>query len=142
MASYLRLLAEHHGLQFLGGGELRGHEVLAAAQAVHKYAQTAAIAFLLVDLSAVTTIHIDASEVRRLAEMNIITSSLTPGTRLAVVAHQDWMFGLARMWDAYMDRGHWEIELCRDRATAVSWLGLSFGPNEGAIINTFQGPAA
>ena len=142
MASYLRLLAEHHGLQFLGGGELEGHDVLAAAQAVHQYAQTAAIAFLLVDLSAVTTVHIEAAEVRNLAEMNIMTSSLSPGTRLAVVAQQDWMFGLARMWDAYMDRGHWEIELCRDRTTAVSWLGLSFGPNDGAIISTFQGPAA
>jgi hypothetical protein len=41
---------------------------------------------------------------------------------VAVVAAQELLFGLSRMWEMLADETGWESMICRDRGDAEAWI--------------------
>jgi hypothetical protein len=51
-----------------------------------------------------------------------IASYVSPGFLVAVVAKQSAVFGLARMWQAYIEGIGWEIDIFLSLEGAQSWI--------------------
>lgn len=60
--------------------------------------------------------------VRESSQRAVDLASLLEGSRLALVAGQDAMFGLNRMFQAYADESPLTISVFRERAAAEQWL--------------------
>jgi len=78
--------------------------------------------FGLSDYSAVTELHVNVEAVKRVVAMSTRTASIIPDTLVAICAPQTYVFGLARMWEIFLDVSHWETHVFKDRDEAVAWL--------------------
>ena len=117
-----QLIDDDTGVLNIGSGSVHGFEILLVAQRVQWLAGSARLTHILTDLTLVTELHISTVEIRELAAVNLVTAQLAPGGRAAIVAPENHVFGLARMWSAFMDDSGWEIRIFRDLVAATSWL--------------------
>jgi len=62
---------------------------------------------------------------RTLAQQDQSFGELLAGTRVAVVAPSDVVFGIVRMWEALSEGGPWEARVFRDYEPALAWLEIS-----------------
>jgi hypothetical protein len=63
------------------------------------------------------------SELSDLADYALTLSRLQAVQRVvALQAKDDLPFGIARMWQVYIDQTGWEVEVFRQRKKAVEWL--------------------
>ena len=76
----------------------------------------------LVDLSDRAEITIDTDAVRQVAEYLNEADDNTPGSRLAMVAKTDAIFGLLRIFEAHREHSNLTIRIFRDRSEAFDWL--------------------
>jgi hypothetical protein len=74
----------------------------------------------LADLSEVTVVDIDQLALSQTAW----TPSFNPGTRRAIIAPSDLVYGLARMFATHSERFGQVVHVFRHRADAEAWLGL------------------
>jgi hypothetical protein len=74
----------------------------------------------LADLTEVTRVDIDQVALSQAAWM----PSFTQGTRRAIIASSDLVYGLARMFATHSERFGQVVHVYRDRADAEAWLGL------------------
>ncbi len=79
---------------------------------------------LFVDYSAATEINVDTKDVGLLVGQYQSRSSLLVGSRCAVVAPSDLIFGLARAWELMSDGHPLTSMIFRTRRQAIAWLGL------------------
>jgi hypothetical protein len=79
----------------------------------------------LLDFGDVERVDVAGEGVRRLVAY--FDRADLPGhhARLAIVAPQDYVFGLARMYEALRGGAPGQIRVFRDRAAAEAWLGLA-----------------
>jgi hypothetical protein len=125
---------------YAGQGAVDGDEILAAARRVESLARSAPIEYLLVDLTGIAEFGMSTDNVRDLAGITRAIATLAPGVRVAIVAPQDHLFGLGRMWGAFMEGSTWNVQICRTPAAAADWLGVLPDPDDGVPID--DGPAA
>lgn len=121
MALEYRLLVQHRVVVTVGTGTL-APEDFAHARRVARADPAFEPSFMqLMDFRRVTRVALDAESVAALAN----ESMFRPGVRKAIVASTDVAFGLARMYEALADsRLHQSVEVFRDAAEALRWLGL------------------
>ena len=81
----------------------------------------------LADFRDVTEAHLGESEVREIVAAEAEVLDLLRGARFALVAPQDFAFGLGRMWEMLAERMPFEGRVFRTLDEAVAWLGLSEG---------------
>jgi hypothetical protein len=95
----------------------------------------------LLDLRGVERLDLGGAAVRRLAAYFDRPNLPNHHARLAIVAPQDYVFGLGRMYEVLRDGAPGQIRVFRGVAEAVAWLGVAptapapDGPNP-------SGPAA
>jgi len=77
----------------------------------------------IVDLSRARGSSIATRVIRDFAQVMREKDRNTPGTKLAFVASGNAAFGLARMFEAYRAHPSFEIQVFRDAAGALRWLG-------------------
>ena len=73
----------------------------------------------LIDCTQVTELRVSSSGVRRVAKTKLFDAT----SRRAIVADQNQVFGMARMFEL-MNGGPEEIRVFRDMKEARRWLGL------------------
>jgi hypothetical protein len=80
----------------------------------------------LVDVTAVTVLDLSIAEAKWIANRGIYS----PTSRLAVLASNPAIFGMARMMDAYhsMATGREQVSVFYDLDAALAWLGLKSLP--------------
>ena len=78
--------------------------------------------FNLSDYSAVERTELSTRAVRQEAEMALGVASINPESIIAIIAPQDILFGLARMWTVFTDEANWETRVFRNRGDAEEWL--------------------
>jgi hypothetical protein len=74
----------------------------------------------LADMTDVTELLVPTNTVRDTA----YDQAFAPGVRRAFVANKDGVFGMARMYALHAESLGQVVEVFRDRAEAVEWLGL------------------
>lgn len=91
----------------------------------------------LVDTREVREVAITLPAARALGHSKLFS----PESRRAYVVRDDVMYGLARMYELYQElRGTRNVRVFRDRAEAVTWLGVTdptpdaANPHEAALI--------
>jgi hypothetical protein len=82
----------------------------------------------LIDMSGVMQIVLPTAErVRQLADLAAAMDVSTAPARLAIVAPDDYAFGLGRMYSAFREtnpQSTKQVAVFRSRANALQWLGL------------------
>ena len=82
---------------------------------------------VLVDFSETTDFDISTSDLERIAALQHQRNETIGSGKMAVVAPTDFVFGLTRMWEAYMDSeapSIMQIMVFRNRGNAIEWLGF------------------
>ena len=79
----------------------------------------------LCDFRDVTEAHLGESEVREIVAAEEGSLDFLTGARIALVAPEDFSFGLARMWEILADRMPFETHVFRSLGEAIAWLGLT-----------------
>jgi hypothetical protein len=80
----------------------------------------------LIDATAVTGIQVDFEAVTRFAE-DRRRYCRARRVKAAVLVTSNVMFGLARMYEQMLENPRVAVEVFRDRAAALAWLGVSPG---------------
>ncbi len=78
------------------------------------------VKFLLLDLREITTVTLTGEEMRTLVR----ETPFGKGTRRAVVASGDHIFGLIRMFHAYDESYQRDFNVFRRVEDAIAWLGI------------------
>jgi hypothetical protein len=93
--------------------------------------------YSLIDLSAVESMNIDFNDVSRVVTQNATIASIAvPGVVIAVASPKDHAFGLARMWEALVERLGWETMAFRSVADAETWIHVRVKQKFGIDLTT------
>ena len=79
--------------------------------------------YTIIDLTSVAAMQLSSDDIRSVVEQNRrIAAIANPGVLLAVAAPKDLGYGLARMWEIFMEQIGWETMTFRSRPEAESWI--------------------
>lgn len=78
--------------------------------------------YSLSDYTAAKKLEISTQKVRQIAECCVRSSIVNPKAIVAVVADQDFIYALARMWEILSDGVRWETMVFRNREEAEAWI--------------------
>jgi len=78
--------------------------------------------YSLTDYTAVKKIEISTEKVRQIAEFCVRSSIANSKAIVAVVANQDLIYGMARMWEIMSDKAKWETMVFKNREEAEAWI--------------------
>jgi hypothetical protein len=88
-----------------------------------------ALRYIVIDEESVGCV-LSTSEARIVAEQDKQIAKLTPqGLVVAVVTPRDVDFGMARMWQVFVEQTGWKTEVFRSRESAAVWLDQTVGEN-------------
>ncbi len=111
------------GSLLVGTGTLTGREILSAINAVHETEEkTRAIVFQIGDFRLVEKVDISSMDIRTISERDIRTSKINRQIITAVVAGEDVVFGLSRMWQAHSDSPSVITSVFRSMDEAEQWI--------------------
>jgi len=97
--------------------------IAANAGFLHTPSEISKWRYTLIDLVAVESMKINYEDVSRVVAQNkMIAGKAVRGVLLAVASPRDLGFGLARMWEALVERVGWETMTCRSVEEAKAWI--------------------
>ena len=119
---------EHHIAQgryivFRAMGAVTGSEIIEANQWLYAGSQNEGPAkFQLWDFSATTQINVDIGLIEKMAAQDKQAAQTISQLFVALVAPEDLIYGLSRMWQAFADDEAIESKIFRDFGNAEIWL--------------------
>ncbi len=78
--------------------------------------------YYLHDLSFVDGLNLTSDEVRNVAEGSIKASKINPNLIVAAIVHEDFHYGMARMYGAYAEETGWDMKAFRSCEEAEAWV--------------------
>lgn len=114
-------LDDGRGVRFHAFGELTDAEFLTTVEAHLRAEDVGKYRYNLSDFTAVETVKLSSRAIFRSAELGR-DSAVRRDLVMAVVADRDFLFGLARMWQAFARSTGWETGVFRSRTEAATWL--------------------
>ena len=78
--------------------------------------------YSLSDYTAVTKTEITIDAIHTVAGYCESASRINPKSVVATVAHQDYIYGMSRMWEILVNSTDWETMVFRNREHAEAWL--------------------
>lgn len=105
-------------------GLVTGDELKAATDEIYRSDQFATLRYMLGDFTQAERLHISTPEVRVIADRDRAAATTNPSIRWVIAAEQDFVFGLARMWEALMNAENIQTHIFRTVAEAREWLGV------------------
>jgi hypothetical protein len=79
--------------------------------------------FAIVDLGLASSLQLSPDEVRKIADRDRDLAVITrPGLPVAVLAPNDVAYGLARMWEVFVENTGWETIIFRTRSEGEDWV--------------------
>jgi len=85
------------------------------------------IKYGLIDFSAMTEFQVSRETVKQLLGINSTMSQYSPGALVAIVAPDEFAFGMSRMWASLAHEIGWKANVFRDRELAMQWLRTELG---------------
>jgi len=124
MACEVALLQNGCGLLFIASGLLTRDDLIECKnRLLASEAHTKQCMYGIVDLSAVSSMQLSASDIKEVAEHDQrVAASIRLGAIVEIVAPTDSEYGLSRMWEILAERTGWETMVFRSRATGLAWL--------------------
>jgi hypothetical protein len=117
------LTADGIGTVFTSSGLLTGQDLLDVDARLHEEVQrNPAIRYLLVDHSAIPEERVDSEAIRELAKRTAKNLEVVSDGIVAIVAPNDVLFGLSRMWEIQAEQPNLLTRVMRTRTEAIAWL--------------------
>jgi len=111
------------GILIAGDGIVTGDDLIAANKTI--YASNEAIKKMkcqLCDFTAVTEFNLSSEDIQNIARYDIEAAKTNPKIVVALVGEKDLIYGLSRMWEAYVSDTGFRTMVFRTRAEAETWL--------------------
>ena len=86
------------------------------------HASAEPLLYILFDGDHATAVDVTVQDLRDIAQQDVRASRELPRLSVAVFAQDPLAYGLARMWQVYVDASGWRTAVFLDRAAAVAWL--------------------
>jgi hypothetical protein len=86
------------------------------------HASAEPLLYILFDGDGATAVDVTVQDIRDIAEQDVNASRKLRQVSVAVFAQDPLSYGLARMWQAYVDASGWRTAVFQARAAAVAWL--------------------
>ncbi len=83
--------------------------------------------FWFSDYSAARLNDVQAEHMQVLGGIALRAATVNPSLLVAILAPDNYPFGMARMWTALSDETGWPVEVCRQRDDAAHWLAQRLG---------------
>jgi len=94
--------------------------------------------FILVDFSDCDSLQFTQEEIKLVAEQDkALRNHLPAGFVVAIIAVRDLQYGLARMWQTYVEESGVTSAICRTAAEAETWLREAALRNHGEKLPSF-----
>jgi len=123
MGIEIRFTADGIGMVWASTGLLTGRDLLDADTRLRDEVTSGrTIRYLLVDHSAIPEESIESGSIQILAEQSEESLELIPDGVVAVVAPNDVLFGLSRMWEQFVEYPRLTTRVMRSRDEAIAWL--------------------
>ncbi len=107
-------------------GLVTGKELIDAFSEIYATdEQIKRIAYQLVIFTKSEEIMVTANDLKEVASLDIRASKVNPSMLVAVVGERDIVFGLSRMWEAFVDDAPLKTRVFRTLEDAEDWLKLS-----------------
>jgi hypothetical protein len=111
------------GILFIGKGTVTGRDILEAkAKTFSSEGKIMQYQYGLLDFSRTDGVEISNTELEKVTELDKKAAAIIPDRVVAIVAGKDVIFGLSRMWEAYMGGAGWETHVYRSRKEAETWI--------------------
>ena len=94
--------------------------------------------YSLSDYTAVTSIDLSGSSVESIARYCKEASRINPDAVVTIVAARDLVFGLSRMWEAWLEDTDWETMIFRTSEGAEEWVRQRVEEKYGITSLTFS----
>lgn len=113
------------GVVLIARGDLFIQDVLDANHDFfNQYAQEfLSCRYWLADYSQVEDTDADYTRIHQLADLHVKMSKLNPQLIVAVYGPQDFIFGMARMWEMLAEATGWQTAVFRSAEEAKAWIG-------------------
>lgn len=123
MSVEVSFTADGIGAVYTSSDVLTGQDLLDAdARLREEVKRNSGIRYLLVDHSAITEEQVDSASIRALAEGSRETLELIPVGIVAIVAPNEVLYGLSRMWESLTNHPNLVVRIKPTREEAVAWL--------------------
>lgn len=114
---------EGSGAVLVCEGVVTGHELIATLKDVFSRDLVAQpYLYKLFDCNGMKGIDVTFQDIKDAAQLGVAASRDMPNFVAAIYANSDAAFGLARMWEAYVQQTGWKTHVFRSRHEAVAWL--------------------
>lgn len=133
----IKILHDGVGILYHCHGTVTGKDFIEANKRVLTFNEQLLkkVKYGIVDETASDDIHMSESEMVTIAAQNKkIASLVPPGAIVAVVARGDFAFGLARIWESFIEHTGWETMTFRTRWKAEGWIKEKVKANFGVDL--------
>lgn len=119
----IKFLDNGTGVLHIGTGRITGKDILEAKSATFESEERIRrYHYGLIDYALVDDFEVSGYELELVAARDKRAAMLAPSAFVAIVAIKDFVFGLARMWQAFMGDAGWETHVFRSRGEAEAWI--------------------
>ena len=124
MSFSTEFLDDGRGVRFVGQGRLTGQEILEAkAGLLRSPDRLKTLTYALVDATDIDALGISREHVLEFVVVDVqIAAVAGRPVAVAIVAPSDLAFGIACMWEAFVELTGWRTHVFRSRAEAEPWL--------------------
>jgi hypothetical protein len=105
-------------------GDVDALEILAEGARMFAESDWQAGFSILLDYRRITSFAADSEQIRKIVEQDSNNAPVLEGSRCAVVADKDYVYGLARMWEILSESSALQTMVFRDHDQALAWLGI------------------
>ncbi len=122
MGLAIEYVRDGEGVYVIGEGAVTGQDLIAVNHEIYQPERLSRQKYQIVDFTAAQEAVLTADETHQIALQDMAAAEINPGFIIAVVVKGDDHFGLARMWEAFVDGSALETKLFRDRESAEAWV--------------------
>ena len=94
--------------------------------------------YSLSDYSEISELDLSTQAIETIANYCREASAVNPDAIVTIVAYRDFLYGLSRMWEAWLADTDWETMIFRTREEAEAWLRQRVEEKYGITSLTFS----
>jgi hypothetical protein len=120
----IKILHDGIGILYICHGTVTGKDFIEANKQILTFnGHLKRVRYGIVDETNTNDIHMAESEMLTIAAQDKKIANLVPsGAVVAVIAERDFAFGLARIWESFIEHTGWETMTFRARWKAEQWI--------------------
>ena len=111
------------GVLWLGQGAISGQDLLEASKVTFESIEKLKLfRYALVDFESIDKNSIQTGSIKSKALMDTDAATINPDIAIALIAKDELMFGLSRMWENYVYGIGWKTHVFKSRIEAEEWI--------------------